>query len=221
MHPIPASRPNFSPFVSPLARLTLWAGPYAVLLQMLMIGLVLLSLSRIGLMVWQWERVSATGIVADMLIQGMRADLILLGYFLAFPLLAAPLFAHRYAERQWKLVTATFATCSLVFILFMELSTPQFIMQFDVRPNRLFIEYLSYPKEVFSTLWHGFRIALVLGVGATIVASLGIYLLLKSASANAHMWSSKKVLLTWPPPPPIVPPIRPCSRSAATPWSIR
>ena len=183
---------------APLARITLWAGPFAVLLQMLLIGLAILSLSRLALVAWQWERVRATGIIGDILLQGVRADLILVGYFMLLPLALAPLLAHRISERSWKLLNAGWATLALVFILFMELSTPQFIMQFDLRPNRLFIEYLSYPKEVMATLWNGFRIALLLGVGLTILLGYGTYKLLKSASAKAQMWSSTKLLLVWP-----------------------
>ena len=180
-----------------LARLTRWAGPYASLVQMLLIGLALLSLSRIGLMAWQWERVAATGIAGEMLVQGVRADLILLGYLFVPPLALAPLLAHRATGRAWRILTVAWASLALVFVVFMEVSTPQFIMQYDVRPNRLFIEYLSHPREVFATLWNGFRIALLLGVGATIVLGLSLFRLLRAAS-GAGLWSSRKLLLTWP-----------------------
>ena len=166
-----------------LARLTRWAGPYASLLQMLFLGLAILTLSRVALAAWQWERVQATGIAAVLFVQGLRADLILLGYFLAIPLLAAPLLAHRFSARLWRTATVAWATFALVFIVFMELSSPQFIMQYDVRPNRLFIEYLAYPREVFATLWNGFRTALLLGVGLTIVLAVLLFRLLRRASS--------------------------------------
>ncbi|WP_229429086.1 LTA synthase family protein [Massilia sp. ST3] len=181
-----------------LARLTRWSGPYVSLVQMLAIGLVLLSLSRMGLMAWQWERVAAGGVAGQMLVQGVRADLILLGYLFVPPLLLAPLLAHRASARAWRILTVAWAALGLVFVVFMEVSTPQFIMQYDVRPNRLFIEYLAHPREVFATLWHGFRIALLLGVGATIVLGVTLFRLLKAASRNASPWSAKKLFLTWP-----------------------
>ena len=34
----------------------------------------------------------------------------------------------------------------------MELSTLDFINEYDTRPNKLFIDYLIYPKEVVGTL---------------------------------------------------------------------
>ncbi len=181
-----------------LSGLTRWAGPYAVLLHMVLLGLAALSLSRVALIAWQWERVQAAGIVGQMLVQGVRADLILLGYLIAIPVLLAPVLAHRASGRAWKLFSATWATVALIFVLFMELSSPQFIMQFDVRPNRLFIEYLSYPKEVLATLWNGFRLALVAGVGLTVLLGIASYRLLKAASDHARPWSSKKLLLLWP-----------------------
>jgi phosphoglycerol transferase MdoB-like AlkP superfamily enzyme len=181
-----------------LEKLTLWAGPFASLLQLLLLGLAILSLSRLGLVAWQWDRVSATGIPGQVMVQGVRADLILLGYMLVLPLLLAPLLAYRRTLGVWKMVSVGWATFALIFIVFMELSSPQFIMQFDVRPNRLFIEYLSYPSEVIATLWHGFRIALVLGVGFTIFLGIVIYRLLKAASANVTSWRPLKLLLIWP-----------------------
>ncbi len=180
------------------ARITQAMGPYASLVQMLLIGLGVLSLSRAVLMVWQWDRVKAAGIPGQMLVQGVRADLILLGYFIIIPLLLAPFLAHRPTLRLWKQFTVWWATIALVFIVFMELASPQFIMQFDTRPNRLFIEYLSYPTEVIATLWNGFRIAVILGMGGTLLLSLVIFKALRKGALNVPAWSSKKILLTWP-----------------------
>ncbi len=58
-----------------VARLTRWMGPYATLLQLLVLGLLALSISRIGLLLWQWDRVEATGILGRIIVQGVRADL--------------------------------------------------------------------------------------------------------------------------------------------------
>ena len=48
-------------------------GFYAPLLTMYLIALPLLSMSRIGLMLWQSERVATTGIWPQLLLQGLRA----------------------------------------------------------------------------------------------------------------------------------------------------
>lgn len=181
-----------------VVRITQWMGPYAPLLQMLLLGLLMLSLSRLGLVFWQWDRVNATGIFGRIIVQGVRADLIILGYFILIPLLFAPALAHRKTAVFWKRFTATWTVIALAFIIFMELSTPQFIMQFDVRPNRLFVEYLSYPAEVIATLWNGFRIAVLLGLCGTAVIAFAVFKLICAASTQTRMWSSKKMLLVWP-----------------------
>lgn len=179
-------------------RLTGWLGPYATLAHMLVLGLAILSVARAMMMAWQWDRVKATGIVVQMMIQGLRADLILLGYFIIFPILLAPLFAHQRSARLWQVVTSSWATFCLVLIVFLELSSPQFIMQFDMRPNRLFIEYLSSPVEVTATLWKGFRVALLLGIGGTIALGLLLFERLRAVSKQQTFWPARKLMLTWP-----------------------
>jgi phosphoglycerol transferase MdoB-like AlkP superfamily enzyme len=173
-------------------------GPYAPLLQLMLLGLLMMSLSRLGLLLWQWDRVNATGIFGRIIVQGMRADLIILGYFILIPLLFAPFLAHAKTAVFWKRFTATWTVISLAFIIFMELSTPQFIMQFDVRPNRLFVEYLSYPAEVIATLWNGFRIAVLLALCGTAAIAFAMFKVVNAASAHTCMWPLKKMLLVWP-----------------------
>ncbi len=175
-----------------------WTGQYLTLFHLLLAGLVALSVSRLALVIWQWERVSGAGIVVSTLIQGVRADLILLGYLLVIPLAFAPLAAFRLTAKWWHLATAWWACFALIFIVFMELATPQFIMQFDVRPNRLFIEYLSYPAEVFATLWNGFRFATLASLFATAVLAVVLHRVFVVSSAHAARWPANRLLLSWP-----------------------
>ncbi len=193
-----ATEVGTGPWARPVVKVTGWMGPCAPLLQLLLLGLLMMSLSRLGLLLWQWDRVNATGIFGRIIVQGVRADLIILGYFILIPLLFAPLLAHRKTAVFWKRCTATWTVIALAFIIFMELSTPQFIMQFDVRPNRLFVEYLSYPAEVIATLWNGFRIAVLLALCGTAAIAFAVFKVVNAASTHTRMWSSKKMLLVWP-----------------------
>lgn len=157
-----------------LGRRFQWAGPYAIFLQMTLIGMAALSISRLALVGWQWGRVSATGMMASVFLQGFRADLILLGYFTVIPIvLLAPL-TWALSARTSKTVFTSWATIVLVLIVFLEVSSPQFITQFEVRPNRLFIEYLRHPKEVVAMLWNGFRFTVLAGVGVSILLGAAI-----------------------------------------------
>ena len=174
------------------------AGPYLHLVYLVAAGLAMLSVSRLLLVAWQRERVQAAGILGELFLQGLRADLILIGYFLVIPLVLAPFLAHRRSARLWARLSAGWATLALVFIAFMELASPQFILQYDVRPNRLFIEYLAYPAEVFGTLWNGYRFALVGTIVATIALALALHAVLRRASSHMTLWPAKRLLLTWP-----------------------
>jgi phosphoglycerol transferase MdoB-like AlkP superfamily enzyme len=156
-------------------------GPYAPLIAMYIISLPILSLSRIGLMVWQSERVAATGAWPEMLLQGIRIDLIQLGLLAIIPLLILPLFAHKKAWRWWKKLTYLWVATSIILLLFLEAASPGFITEYNTRPDRLFIEYLKYPKEVIPMLWNGFRVSVFAAVGLII----------------ASVWMLRKWLKPW------------------------
>lgn len=149
------------PLLTRLARLS---GPYYLFVLFMLLGLLGLTLSRLALMLWQWPRVVAAGDPLWLLLQGVRADLIVLSLLLVVPVLLAPLLG---LSRHWQKLQYLWCVSALGLLIFIELSTPSFIAQYDTRPNRLYIEYLQYPKEVFATLWHGFRGALLLGTGLT------------------------------------------------------
>jgi len=142
-------------------------APYRIFGQFLLLGLTLLSASRLLLLLWQSERVEATGQFGWLLVQGIRADLILLGLVLIIPLLLLPLTVFKSLNASWQRISYLWCLGMLCLIIFIELSTPSFIAQYDVRPNRLYLEYLKYPKEVFATLWHGFRFSLLAGLSIT------------------------------------------------------
>ena len=123
-------------------------------------GLVLLSVARLGLALWKFDDVTQVDGWASVLSQGLRVDVatlcLLLGP-LAVALLLLPL--GRVVS-----VTASLwlATCIAMLVL-LELATPGFMGEYGLRPNRLFIEYLIYPREVLSTLWEGRPLQLLLG----------------------------------------------------------
>lgn len=86
----------------------------------------------------------------------------------------------------------------MIAIVFLELSTPSFLLQYDIRPNRLYVEYLKYPKEVFSTLWYGFRLPLVLGIVVTAGLALLFRRLLRVSDEEQRLWSVKVHSVVWP-----------------------
>jgi phosphoglycerol transferase MdoB-like AlkP superfamily enzyme len=175
-----------------------FSGHYAPMLALVLISLPLLSLSRIGLMLWQWDRVSATGMWGNMLLQGVRVDIIQLGLLVIIPLLLVPLFASNFAWPAWKYFTYVWVIVALTLIVFMEASTPGFIGEYDTRPNRLFIEYLKYLREVLPMLWNGFRIHVFAGLGAFILTVWLTSRLMQPWLAQANTLPGLYFWLAWP-----------------------
>ncbi|MBP8215036.1 MAG: LTA synthase family protein, partial [Propionivibrio sp.] len=106
-------------------------GAYAPLAMLFLIGLPMLSLSRIGLMLWQSGRVAATGIWPEMLIQGVRVDIIQLS-LLALPLiLLAPVLATGLTWRFWRRLSAFWIILSIALLALLEVSSPAFITEYD------------------------------------------------------------------------------------------
>lgn len=180
-----------------LMRSATW-GPYIHLVRMIWMALVALSLSRFALVLWQYERVEPTQSFAMIMLQGIRADFMLMCLLAAVPVLLSLFLAWPPLKRSWFRFTYGWSLLALIAVVFLELSTPSFLLQYDIRPNRLYIEYLKYPKEVFATLWHGFRLPLILGVTFTIGLTLLFRRLLRVADADLQLWPVKRHILIWP-----------------------
>jgi len=143
-------------------------------------ALAVLSLSRLLLMAWQYERVLDADGIFFILQQGIRFDLVVLGMLLILPAVIAPLISLiGPALPAWSLALRVYLVSCFAVLLFMELATPPFIDQFDLRPNYLFVEYLKYPKEVLSTLWGAYKVAVIASVLITLGSAYALNRLLK------------------------------------------
>ena len=166
--------------------------------MLFLIGLPLLSLSRGALMLWQSDRVAATGIWGEMLLQGIRVDVIQLS-LLALPLLLlAPLLANRRFWRLWRSLNIGWITLAITALALLEIASPAFINEYDSRPNRLFVEYLKYPNEVMAMLWNGFRPHLIGGLLVSSLAFSGAWRVMRTWQRREAPWSGWKLWLTWP-----------------------
>lgn len=130
----------------------------------------LLSMARIALVAWQYDRVDTLENAIRVMAFGLRFDIILICLLWAIPAIlllllpASPLLggAIKIFARAWFFLT------SLV-IIFLEISTPAFIDQYDTRPNRIFFEYLETPVEVITTAlyqypWHFVAAAILMSL---------------------------------------------------------
>lgn len=162
-------------------------------------ALVLLSLSRLGLSLWLWERLAPTDGLAFVLLQGLRFDIVVIAMLLFIPASLTPLLLQfRTLARYWyPLVYLYLSLCFAVLVL-LELSTPGFILQYDARPNRIFFEYLLYPKEIISMLLTGYKLQLAVALPGTLFAAVWMWRRLRRTGegleAQRYPWQG--VLLT-------------------------
>lgn len=190
-----------SPALDPIHRV--WQrldlfGPYAGLAMFFLIGLPLLSLSRAALMLWQSDRVAATGIWSTMLTQGVRADIIQLALLTLPLLLLAPFLAGSRLWRFWRGLNMVWITVAIAGLGLLEIASPAFITEYDSRPNRLFVEYLKYPNEVVAMVWNGFRLHLVGGLLLTGLLGWAAWRVMRAWQRREAAWSGWRLWLTWP-----------------------
>ncbi len=130
--------------------------------------LALLTMSRLALVVWLWPRVVEADGLWPLLIGGLRTDVSMTAAIMLIPLALSPWLGHReYPTR----ITALWYRFWWLVLLLMELATPQFILEYDTRPNRLFFEYLGHPGEIFAMLWQGYMPALAAIVAVMLVGA--------------------------------------------------
>ena len=126
------------------------------------IDLWMLSLGRLGLALWQDERVSQADGWMHLLLQGLRVDVSTLCWLLGVPMVLSLLLGgENRLGKVWLWGMRGLLVASTLLLLFMELSTPAFINTYDLRPNRIFVEYLSYPQNIASMLLKGHLAAVV------------------------------------------------------------
>ncbi|WP_322996384.1 LTA synthase family protein [Castellaniella sp.] len=116
--------------------------------------LLMLMLSRLLLTAWQWARVQAAGGPWAIVRWGLRIDLNQVAMWAGIPALLAPWLADQPLA-IW--ITGLWLQGVWLLFVLLEISTPQFIQEYDSRPNRLYLDYLKYPKEVFGMLWKGYK----------------------------------------------------------------
>ena len=153
--------------------LAVLARPFLVIF---ILGLALLSLSRLGLVLWQSDRVLAAEQWYLMFVNGLRIDITTMVYVTLIPFIALNLTALADRLHPWghALARYWFFAC-LTVLLYMELMTPNFISEYTLRPNQLFIDYLIYPREVLAMLWEGYKVEIFLILSLTLAFATGFW----------------------------------------------
>jgi phosphoglycerol transferase MdoB-like AlkP superfamily enzyme len=128
-------------------------------------AMLMLTASRLALATWQHDRVRNAGGLWPIVRGGWRIDAHEVAVLAIAPAVFSPWLGHIPLAAS---ITSVWFQCAWLLLVFMEVATPPFILEYDARPNRLFVEYLKHPREVSGMLWRGFK-APVLG-GFVVVA---------------------------------------------------
>ena len=118
------------------------------------IALLITTLSRFVLFLIYKDRVAVVDNYWELFPIGLRIDLILISYLSFIPTVILCFIPDKLAKYTNRFLTIYFVLF-LFLIFFMEIVSPDFIDQYDTRPNKLFLEYLIYPKEVTNMLLKG------------------------------------------------------------------
>jgi phosphoglycerol transferase MdoB-like AlkP superfamily enzyme len=161
-----------SDFISTLRSLEAPVRVVAVLL-------LVLTVSRIVLVAWYWERVEPTGGTWFIFLQGLRFDIVLMGMLIGPALLAAPWQAGRKVSGK---ILRAYLVLVTVFVFWIEMGTIPYIDQYDARPNYIYVEYLKYPREVLSMLFVSYGMLMLITGLATLASGMLIWRLTRNAA---------------------------------------
>lgn len=140
-----------------------------------LIGLSITTISRILLFFVFKERVVENPNYGQLFLIGLRFDIILMSYIAFLPAVLISLLPDSILKHFKKFFNFYFIFFLFLFLL-MELSTLDFINQYDTRPNRLFLDYLIYPKEVVGTLFKSYLPSLII---TTILLGIALFFAFK------------------------------------------
>lgn len=148
------------------------------LIVFFIIGLLITTLSRLFLMFYFSNRVFKTENFGYIFPIGLRLDIITLCYISFLPLIIISITPEKWNNISNKIVGYYFILF-LLLIFFMEIATPNFMVQFDTRPNRLFLDYLIYPKEIIGTLLKSFLFSMIFTL---IIMGVSLFFIIKYSS---------------------------------------
>ena len=175
----------------------IYLRPFVPLLKYSLCVVFITFVFRFGLSVQHIARIRDADQLLLILTNGLRIDLSFLAMTLFVPLiLILVAFWLPGLQKFTNRVVQFWLVGWVVFVIFLEVSTPLFISEFDIRPNRLFIEYLNSPLEISSMLSGGFLPESILIVVVTISLGYGAIRLIGKIPTSTGVSFQSKILVT-------------------------
>ena len=135
------------------------------------LGILITSLSRFFLFIYFIDRVIETENYWTIFPIGLRFDIILLSYISFLPFVILTFIPDKLMKYVQKPISFYFLFF-LLLILLTEITSANFINQYDTRPNRIYIDYLIYPKEVIGTLLKSYLPSIIITI---IILTISVY----------------------------------------------
>ena len=139
---------------------------YLLLVSILFIG-------RLFLYLFFFDRFLDINLTESLLsfFYGIRMDSILIGIILT-PIIISITLVPKYFKKTISKILYFYLFFWMIFLIFIENATFPFFLQYDVRPNYLFLEYLEYPHEIASLLFKDYKLELLISFIMMILASI-------------------------------------------------
>ena len=151
------------------------------------IGLLIMTLSRLFLFFLFKDRVVETQDYWYIFPIGLRMDLILLSYLSFLPAILITFIPNNGVKYLNKFLPF-YSILFLFLILFVEMATPDFVRQYDTRPNKVFLDYLIYPKEVVGMLLKSYLTSIII---TFLILGVVLYFALKKGKSLFHTHTSE------------------------------
>ena len=140
------------------------------------LAIAFLSACRFCLALWQWERLHGVHDWIRLFSGGFRVDISTLCYLMILPAFLHSILAGPHLTGKiWQFILRIWLTAGGWLLVYMEAATVPYIQEYDLRPNHIFVEYLVYPKEVFSMLWTGYKPELFIGLTVSVITAVCLW----------------------------------------------
>lgn len=144
------------------------------LLKLYLLFIILFFLGRLGLYVLYFDRLGDMTLAESLLsfVYGLKLDTMTVSIILVIPALVLSMIPRAFARFGKRFING-YILVFLLLALFVENATFPFVAQYDVRPNYLFIEYLTYPQEVGSMILKEYPLHLIAAAVMMALAAWG------------------------------------------------
>lgn len=163
------------------------------------LALAVFTVSRLFL-AWRYsDRLAATDGLAAVLSRSWLFDAVVICAICAPVVLVLALAPSRLlASRGFRIGVGMWFASFLALVVFNEAATPDFMAEFGVRPNRLYVEYLDTPTEIAATIWTAHRTGLFVGVASSALGWWLAWRLMRPQGGGSPMpsWSARFLAFT-------------------------